>query len=69
MEGFTMEQRKPTADEIAGMAWWNTLTEAERAKALEAAGLHSSGTCAPSAADAWKLHKRRACLTSEKANS
>jgi hypothetical protein len=33
-----MESREPTADEAAGMEWWNSLTEAERAKALEAAG-------------------------------
>lgn len=26
--------RNPTADEIAGMQWWNSLTEAERANWL-----------------------------------
>jgi hypothetical protein len=39
------------------MEWWNSLTEAERAKALEAAGWKSGGTWTPSAADAWALHK------------
>ena len=28
-----MEPRQPTADEQAGMQWWNSLTEAERAQA------------------------------------
>jgi hypothetical protein len=50
---------QPTADEIAGMKWWNSMTEAERAKALEAAGWRSGGTWTPSAADAWALHKKR----------
>jgi hypothetical protein len=52
--------QQPTADEIAGMKWWNTMTEAERAKALEAAGWRSGSTWTPSAADAWALHKK--CL-------
>jgi hypothetical protein len=33
-----MDPRSPTADEQAGMQWWNSMTEAERAQALEAAG-------------------------------
>ena len=49
----------PTADEIAGMQWWNSMTEAERAQALEAAGWKSGGTWTPSAADAWATHKKR----------
>jgi hypothetical protein len=49
---------EPTADEAAGMAWWNSLTEAERAKALEAAGWLSVGTWTPSHADAWALYKK-----------
>jgi hypothetical protein len=53
-----MEQkRQPTADEIAGLQWWNALTEPERAKALEAAGWKSGSKWTPSAADAWALHK------------
>jgi hypothetical protein len=54
-----MELRQPTADEQAGMQWWNALTEVERAQALEAAGWKSDGGSAPSAADAWVLHKKR----------
>jgi hypothetical protein len=54
-----MEPREPTADEGAGMEWWNSMTEAERAKALEAAGWRSGGTWTPSAADVWALHKKR----------
>jgi hypothetical protein len=44
------------------MEWWNSLTEAERAKALEAAGWKSGGTWTPSAADAWAVHKMRSGL-------
>jgi hypothetical protein len=51
--------RTPTADELAGIQWWNSMTEVERAKALEAAGWKSGGTWTPSAADAWTAHKRR----------
>jgi len=57
-----MEPRPPTADERAGMEWWNSMTEAERAEALEAAGWRSGGTWntwTPSAADAWAQHKKR----------
>jgi hypothetical protein len=28
-----MSEREPPADELAGMKWWNGMTEAERAKA------------------------------------
>jgi len=54
----TLKDRKPTADEISGMQWWNSMTEEERAKALEAAGWKSGGTWTPSAADAWAEHKK-----------
>jgi hypothetical protein len=54
-----MEPRQPTADEVAGMEWWNAMTEAERASALEAAGWKSGGSSTPSAADAWAAHKKR----------
>jgi len=54
-----MEPRESTADERAGIEWWNSLTEAERARALEDAGWKSGGTYTPSAADAWAEHKRR----------
>lgn len=46
------------------MQWWNSLTEAERAQALEAAGWKSGGTSTPSAADAWDVHKKRMGLGS-----
>jgi hypothetical protein len=49
---------EPTADERAGIEWWNALTEAERAQALRAAGWRSDGKYTPSAADAWVHHKR-----------
>lgn len=51
----------PTADEIAGMDWWNSLTEAARAQALKAAGWTSGGSWIPSAADAWASHKSSVC--------
>jgi len=54
-----MDSRQPTDDEIAGMQWWNSMTEPERAKALESAGWKSGGTWTPSAADAWTEHKKR----------
>jgi hypothetical protein len=53
------KDRKPTADELAGIEWWNSMTEAERAQALEATGWKSRGTWTPSAADAWATHKQR----------
>jgi hypothetical protein len=42
----------PTPDEVAGMAWWNGLSEPERADWLRAAG-----SARP--ADAWEAWKRR----------
>ena len=59
----------PTADEIAGMQWWNSMTETERARALAAAGWKSGGAWTPSAADAWAVHKRRAGLDEDLAPS
>jgi len=52
------QPREPTADEAAGMQWWNSLTKAERAKALAAAGWKSGGPWTPSVADAWALYKK-----------
>jgi hypothetical protein len=52
------ESRVPTADEIAGMRWWNSMTEAERAQALEAVGWKSGVTWTPSAAEAWAHYKK-----------
>ena len=43
--------REPTPDETAGMAWWNSLTEADRADWLARAG-----SAVP--ADAWAAYKR-----------
>ena len=40
-----------TADEIAGMAWWNNLTEAQRAEVLRT-------TPNWTVAEAWARHKR-----------
>lgn len=54
-----VEPRRPTSDERAGMGWWNSLSEAERAKPLEDAGWKSGGTYTPSAAEAWAEHKKR----------
>jgi hypothetical protein len=51
--------REPTADERAGIEWWNALTEPERAHALHDAGWRSGGTYTPSAADAWAHHRNR----------
>lgn len=59
MSTAAVDDRKPTADELAGMQWWNSMTEAERARALEVAGWTSGGTWTPSAADAWTVHKQR----------
>jgi hypothetical protein len=53
------DQRHPTADELAGMQWWNSMSEAERAAALKTAGWKAGGTSTPSAAEAWAEHKRR----------
>ena len=55
-------QREPTADEIAGMQWWNDLSEAERAKALVDAGWKSGAAGTPSAAEAWAHHKKMSRL-------
>jgi hypothetical protein len=62
----THEDRKPTADELAGMEWWNSMTEAERATALEAVGWKSGSTWALSAADAWTVHKQRFALNEKR---
>ncbi len=48
---------KPTKDELAGMAWWNSLTERQRAQALKVAGWNPASADGPSAADAWATHK------------
>jgi hypothetical protein len=45
------EDQKPTADEQAGMTWWNQLTEDERAKAL-------SDAKTAVVAEAWAHYKR-----------
>jgi hypothetical protein len=45
-----MGERKPTADEIAGMAWWNNLSERERSSALQLAKANT-------AAEAWDWQK------------
>ena len=50
--------RPPTSDEIAGMQWWNSMIEVERARALKAAGWKSGSTWTPSAADAWAHYKK-----------
>jgi len=46
--------RNPTADEQAGMQWWNSLDEHARRKWMRAAG--DTGV----AADAWTAFKRTA---------
>jgi hypothetical protein len=51
-------ERKPTADELAGMRWWNSLSEDARAKALADAGSTPSGATTPSAADEWAHYKK-----------
>jgi hypothetical protein len=48
---MTGDDRQPTADEQAGMAWWNSLTEAERAY-----WLHRADTATP--AEAWDAFKQ-----------
>ena len=45
------DERKPTTDEAMGIAWWNGLTEQERARWMQAAG--NTGV----AADAWAALK------------
>jgi hypothetical protein len=54
-----MEKREPTVDELAGITWWNSMTESERAAALAAAGWKAGGSFTPSAADAWARHKQQ----------
>jgi hypothetical protein len=46
-----MTERIPTADEIAGMYWWNSLTEQQRAAALQLAKANT-------VAEAWDWQKR-----------
>ena len=50
-------QTQPTADEIAGMAWWNNLKPIERVCWLTTAG-HAC-----SVADAWAAYKRSQGIT------
>jgi hypothetical protein len=45
-------------DAELGMAWWNSLSERERAKALAAAGWKAGASFTPSAAEAWAHWKR-----------
>jgi hypothetical protein len=45
-----MTERQPTADEIAGMEWWNGMSERERAAALQLAKANT-------AAEAWDWQK------------
>lgn len=49
---MAIQERNPSPDEFAGMAWWNALTEEERAKWLA-----QVGTAVP--ADAWAEYKRQ----------
>ena len=52
IEGMKNEHdREPTPDETAGMVWWNSLAEADRA-----AWLARAGSAVP--ADAWAAYKR-----------
>jgi len=50
-------QTQPSADEIAGMAWWNNQKQDERAAWLTTAG-HAC-----SVADAWAAYKRSQGIT------
>jgi len=45
------DERKPTPDEAMGIAWWNSLTEQDRAKWMQAAG--NTGVVA----DVWAAFK------------
>jgi hypothetical protein len=47
---YSVTERKPTEDEIRGMAWWNNMTEAQRGTAMQLAK-------ATTAAQAWDHHK------------
>jgi hypothetical protein len=49
------EQRQPTTDEAMGIAWWNGVTDQERARWMQAAG--NTGV----AADAWTAFKEGRC--------
>ncbi|BCH04936.1 hypothetical protein MesoLj131b_69350 (plasmid) [Mesorhizobium sp. 131-2-5] len=52
IEGMkTDHDREPTPDEAVGMAWWNSLSEPDRA-----AWLTRAGSARP--ADAWAAYKR-----------
>jgi hypothetical protein len=51
-----MEKREPTFDALAGITWWNSMTEPERAEALAAAAWKAGGRSTPSASDAWARH-------------
>jgi len=48
-----VDEGQPTEDELAGMAWWNAMSEAERAEVLYLARTAI-------VADAWAWHKRQA---------
>jgi hypothetical protein len=48
---MTKGTKKPTADEMAGVEWWNNLTDRQRRAALKAAN-----TAVP--AEAWAHHLR-----------
>ena len=48
-----------TADEIARINWWNSMTEIQRAEALELAGWKPGGTRTPSVAEAWAAYQQR----------
>jgi hypothetical protein len=45
-------ERKPTADELAGMAWWNTMSERERTSVMQLAKANT-------VAEAWNWQKLR----------
>lgn len=45
-----MNEREPTSDEIAGMRWWNSLSDRERAEWLRRAN-----SARP--VDAWAAYK------------
>jgi hypothetical protein len=46
-----MTERKPTDDELKGMAWWNSMTEQQRAAAMQVAKANT-------AAEAWDWQKQ-----------
>ncbi|EWS66581.1 hypothetical protein Y695_00174 [Hydrogenophaga sp. T4] len=47
-----IENREPTVDEMMGIAWWNSLTEQDRARWMRAA--ENTGVVA----DAWAAFKK-----------